>query len=337
VATVVVSGASGFAGRAAVRTLLARGHTVRAVLESDRSERARKALDASGATISDASLHDEASLVAAGRGADAWVHVPRGEHVFATRSEHNERTLIPAENTLAAAQQAGVRRYVLISTEQVSAGDYDRPYVTESLAHASRFLSPWIEAIALAEALVMAATGTHGTETIVLRPALVWGPDDDETLPRWIRAARDGSLFIVGGGRTLMPTTLVDNLADAIARTIDAQPGGSGVFHVTDDERIASRTFVQKLLVTAGARAPRSRVPYRLAYLRAWWNDRQRHDTLWTRANVVRFGRTTVFNLEALRGELGYEPTSIDAGLKRVSAWANEVGGADGIAAIDRG
>ena len=55
-----------------------------------------------------------------------------------------------------------------------------------------------------------------------------------------------------------------------------------------------------------------------------------------TREEVVRMGRSAVFNLARARQVLGYEPkVNVNEGMKELAAWAHEVGGAEAIARGD--
>jgi nucleoside-diphosphate-sugar epimerase len=320
-------------GRATCAALAARGDQVRALVPAGTGDAARAALKRAGATPVEGDVGDEGSLADAVRGMDTVVHTAQRSPFGGTLAEHERANLISTENALAASRAAGVRRFVFLSTEVVTAGDFDRPYVDETLPHADVFVSPYAETMALAEALVLATSGSDGMATVALRPGWVWGPGETVFLPEWIRRQRAGTLITIGSGTQFVPTTYITNLADALALATTAPAAAGNVYYVTDDERIGCRAFLTHVLGAVGLGGPRGRVPYRLAYARAWLGEQLGIPTSLRRADVVAYGRAAYFNLGRAREELGYAPAvSIAEGLKKLGVWAQHVGGADAIA-----
>ncbi len=334
VVNVLVTGAEGFAGRVIAEGLRARGDTVRAFVASGAPAVVRERFERAGIDVTEARRDDEKALEQAARGVSCVVHAAPDQRLRGPLARHEKQTLIPAEATLAAAQRAGVGRLVLVSNEVVTAGNAARGYTDEALPHATQHLTAFAECMALAEALVTAASGDKGLDTVVIRPALLWGPDDDEYLPMWIRAAKANTLALIGDGSALFPTTLGANLVTGVRNAAVSSIAAGSVYHLTDDERITPKQFFTKLMVALGVTPPRKRVPYPFAYASAWIADRMASaDPEMTRAEVVRFGRVTQFNLQRAREELQYEPVRIDEGMKSLAQWAARVGGADAIAA----
>ena len=62
------------------------------------------------------------------------------------------------------------------------------------------------------------ALGAASTELplVVVRPHLVWGPEDTQLVGRIVERARAGRLALVGGGVALVDTTYIDNAASAM-------------------------------------------------------------------------------------------------------------------------
>jgi nucleoside-diphosphate-sugar epimerase len=312
---------------------MAHGDSVRALLPAkDASQRA--ALEAEGLEVVEGSVVDEASVARAAAGVEVVVHTEARSPWGGTLAEHERANLIGTENALAACREAGVRRFVFVSSEAVTAGDFSRDYVDETFPHASEFLSPYAETMALAEALVQAASGTGGMDTVVLRAGWLWGPGDDVNLPVWIRRQRAGTLRTIGTGAQFVPTTYIGNLADAAVLAATVPSAAGAIYYITDDERIGARKFLTQVLGAAGVGGPRGRVPYRLAYAQAWLAEKLSRAPALTRADVVAHGRQAYFNLGRARAELGYEPgVNIAAGVARLREWVQQVGGVDAVLA----
>lgn len=305
---------------------------MRGLVRTSSAPSVRDRLASMGVSLVEGDVRDESSLVSAARGVDVVVHTvalrPRG----GTLAEHEQVNLIGTENALAASRAVGVRRFVFLSTEAVTAGNFHRNYVDERLPHADRFLSPYAETMALAEALVLATNGIAGLETVALRPGWVWGPGDNMNLPDWIQRARTGTLWLIDGGSVFVPTTYVSNLADAIVLAATVPSVAGNVYYITDDERITCREFFTRVMRAVGLPPPRRRCPYALAYAWGWLLEKTRAVPAMTRADVVALGRHALFNLTRARTELGYAPAvGVAEGMKKLAAWVAEVGGADAI------
>ena len=79
-------------------------------------------------------------------------------------------------------------------------------------ATASRRRTPTTKTIA--EQAVLAANDAT-LATVALRPRLIWGPGDNQLLPRLVERARAGRLRFVGDGDNRIDTTYIDNAAQA--------------------------------------------------------------------------------------------------------------------------
>ena len=135
-------------------------------------------------------------------------------------------------NALAAARQAGVRRFVHVGTEAaLLAGE---PLVEVDERAPLRFDSPalYSSTKARAEEAVIEAN-RNGLETVVVRPRFVWGRGDTTLLPAMTEMVRAGRFAWVGGGRQRTSTTHVDNAVEGLV--LAAQRGApGGVYFVTD-------------------------------------------------------------------------------------------------------
>lgn len=338
VVRVLITGAAGFVGRAATAAFRSRGDAVLALVPPEASTAVRARLLSLGAELVELDLGDESALESAARDCDVALHAAERPPGHGTRAEYEHDNLVVTENALAACQRAGVRRFVFLSSESVTAGNYERRYVDESFPQPDHFVDVYSETKALAEDLVVGACGQAGMVTVVLRPGWLWGPDDNEWLPGLIRKRRDGSLTLIEGGRVLLPTTYVTNLTDAVIAAAVPAPGlrgaEGGLYYVTDDERVSCRSFFAKVLASIGLEGPRKSVPFAFAHALAWLKDRTSTSPRgWARREVIRLGRTSHFNVRRARVELGWAPAvQIDEGLRRLAEWAQRVGGADAIA-----
>ncbi len=197
----VVIGGSGFIGRYAVRALVQRGWRVRVAVR-----RVHAAVDVKLAgppgwvEIVQANVRYPASVAAALDGADAVVNLvgilfERGAQTYSAAQAEGAATVAKA------AAAAGISRFV-----QVSAIGAD-----------PRSASAYARTKAAAETAVRAAIPS----AIILRPSIVFGPEDG-FFNRFAAMARSApALPAIGGGKTRFQPVFVGDVAEAIAAAVD--------------------------------------------------------------------------------------------------------------------
>jgi nucleoside-diphosphate-sugar epimerase len=279
-----------------------------------------------------ASLGDPNALAEVARGAEVVYHCA-GEHsARAPREAYAWINVAGTENVLNAARHAGVRRVIHLSCADATLVNRDRMNWKESHAMADQPLDTLCRSKLLAEELAAQASDRQ-LQVSVLRPAWVWGPGDRRTLPVLCREDQRGRVQLFGSGENLLPTVYIDNLLHALRLADTAERAPGKVFHVLDGEVHTAREFIGALCRSLQLREP-ARGIYTLSYLRAWLNERVGLAGL-ARSDVVRRGRSALFDGMAAANELGYvAQVSLEQGMQALSAWAAAVGGRDAIARL---
>lgn len=328
--TYVVTGATGFIGSALTRRLLDEGHHVRQVARAP----SPALITHERATSHVASLGDPNALAEIARGAEVVYHCA-GEHsARAPRDAYAWINVAGTENVLNAARHVGVRRVIHLSCTDATLVNRDRMNWKESHALGDQPLDALCRSKLLAEELAAQASSRE-LQVCVLRPAWVWGPGDRRTLPTLCREDQRGRVSLCGNGENLVPTVYIDNLLHALrlADTAEAAPGK--VFHALDGEVHTAREFIGALCRSLGLRAP-ARGMYALSYLRASLNELVGLPGL-ARTEVVRRGRSALFDGMAAANELGYAAqVKLEQGMKALADWSTSVGGRDAIARMER-
>ena len=227
-------------------------------------------------------------------------------------------------NALAAARQAGVRRFVHVGTEAaLLAGE---PLIEVDERAPLRFDSPalYSSTKARAEEAVIEAN-RDGLETVVVRPRFVWGRGDTTLLPAMTEMVRAGRFAWIGGGRHRTSTTHVDNAVEGLV--LGAERGApGGVYFVTDGEPVVFRDFVTRLLETQGVTPPGRSLPAPVASARRRRRGRRLAAAAAARPPAadapgrlgVRRWRRRI-DITRARTELGYAPVrTIDDGLEEL-------------------
>lgn len=229
---ILVAGGSGFIGRAVVAALRRRGHPVR-VLSRGTTCPART--DA-GVTMVRADVREPASLdpamvdvtavVAAVQFPGHPVEVPREGLTYDAFDRKG------TEHLVAAAQAAGVRRFVYVSGAGAGEG---RP-------------EEWFVAKDRAESAVRGS----GLDWTIVRPSWVYGPGDRSLnkfalLARWLPVVPLTSM----GGNRVRPVH-VDDVADVIARCVDLPETSGQTIGVGGPEFLTMRQVVRTMLAVMG-------------------------------------------------------------------------------------
>jgi nucleoside-diphosphate-sugar epimerase len=212
--TIAITGATGFAGRHAVSGLLARGHTLKALVRDPGQARFP-----AGVTVVKGDLGDAETLRQWLDGCDCAVHLAG---VLAAVHER-DYFRVNARGTVMLAEAAirsGISRFVHVS----------------SLAAREPQLSPYAASKRAGEDAVAKLAGK--LNAIIIRPPAVYGPGDRGTLPL-IKQLTAGIAVIPGNkeGRFSLvhARDLARFVADAVANELgglheigDGKPGGYG-------------------------------------------------------------------------------------------------------------
>jgi nucleoside-diphosphate-sugar epimerase len=312
-----VTGGSGFIGGALVRRLVADGWDVHALV---RSEAAAQKVLALGATPIAGDLADVPSMAVGAQYCEVAFHSAAHLGDWGSREEFERGNVQGTANALAAARQAGLRRFVHVGTEAVLLAG--RPLIEVDERAPLRFDSSALYSSTKARAEEAVIEANHsGLETVVVRPRFVWGRGDTHLLPALVDAVGSGRFAWIGGGRHRTSTTHVDNVVEGLMLASEHGAAG-GVYFVTDGEPVVFRDFITRLLATQGIDAPARSVPRPVARAVAATSE-----TAWrllplpgrpplTRLAVWATGLETTIDITRAREELGYAPvTTIDQGL----------------------
>ena len=228
---IFVTGASGFVGGAATKRFVADGHEVTAMSRSEKSDAAICALGATPVRCDLESVEPEHA-----QGADVVLHCAAFVEQWGPRDAWKRFNVDGTARLLKAAREAGVKRFIHISTESVLWRGQHLRGVDETYPLAPNSPYPYAATKAQAEILVREANAPNFT-TIILRPRFIWGPGDTTLLPTIETMAKSGQWMWVDGGRARTSTTHIVNLVHAIDLALTRGRGGEAYFVLDDGVR----------------------------------------------------------------------------------------------------
>jgi nucleoside-diphosphate-sugar epimerase len=313
---IFVTGASGFVGGAATEALELSGHVVRAMSRSPKSD---SVIADRGATPVRCDLED---VTAAHIGdAEAVVHCAAFVEQWGPRDAWRRFNVDGAARMLAAAREAGARRFIHISTESVLWRGQHLRGVDETYPRAPNSPYPYASTKARAEELVEAANAP-GFETIILRPRFIWGPGDTTLLPLIEHMAKTGQWMWVNDGKAQTSTTHIANLVHAIELALTRGRGGQAYF-ILDDGVRSMKEMISGIAAARGVALPDKSIPAGVAdFIGAtcefvWGAFGLKGNPPLTRFSAMIMSRDSVLIDAKARREMGYAPViSVEDGLR---------------------
>lgn len=248
---VVIFGASGFIGRYVVRDLARAGAVIAACARHASSAGFLRPMGDVGqiAPLS-ADLGDPRALAAVVAGADAVVNLvgilyERGKQRFDVAHHQGPGQLA------ALAQSAGVKRFVHIS----------------ALAADASSSSAYGRSKAEGEAAVRAAFPS----ATILRPSLVFGPEDN-FFNRFAAMARvSPALPLIGGGATKFQPVYVGDVAAAVAAALSRDDAVGKTYELAGPATFTMRQLFELMLHIIGRKRLLMSIPFGLASLEAFF------------------------------------------------------------------
>jgi dihydroflavonol-4-reductase len=315
VATVFLTGASGFLGGHLLRELLAAGHEVRAL--SRRIDSDAIIAEQGGVPVR-AELADPASLNVALSGCDAVFHAAADTSMWRTRAAMQTATnLQGTENLLRAAESAGVQAFV--HTSSVAAYSHlARGTLDESVPQ--RGAESWIN-YERTKFLGEQAVRRASVPWIVFNPSHILGPGDRHNWARLILMVDREKLPGIPPGSGSFAD--VREIARAQVRAWQRRRFGEG--YLVGGEHASYVDLVHRVGATLGKRTPDDATPawalMTFAHLAeaSSWLTRKEPDVTPESATLV-CGRLRVDSTKAMR-ELDYVETPLDSLLADTVAW----------------
>lgn len=326
---VLVTGGGGFLGQALCRGLRARGHEV---VSFNRGRYA--VLEAIGVAQVQGDLASRDAVAAAAMGCDAIFHNAAKAGSWGAAAGFHAANVLGTQNVLAACAAHGIRRLVYTSTPSVThrATFPVAGLDAQSVPYGERLKSPYAATKQIAEQQVLAAN-SNALATVALRPRLIWGPGDNQLLPRLVERACNGRLRLVGDGGNLIDTTYVDNAADAHLAAFDHLAPGAAcagrAYFISNGEPRSMRETINALLAAAGAPPVTRSLPFGAAYALGavceglWTVLPLRGEPPMTRFLAEQLVTTHWYDMGPARRDFGYVPrVTFDEGIIRLrAAW----------------
>lgn len=254
---ILVTGASGVLGSGVAQALRDAGADV-TVLQ-------RSASGLEGVREIQGTVTDPATAHRAVQGIDTVVHIAAKVSVSGPLKDYEHVNVEGTRTMLTAAQEAGVSRWIHISSPSVAHSGSSIIGADADPADPDTARGNYAATKAAGELLALAADSTE-FRVLVLRPHLMWGPGDTQLTERIIDRARRNRLPLLDGGTALVDTLFLANAVEAIVTAVHAADTTHGeALVLTNGQPRPIGEMIRRIAVAGGAKEPVLDLPSGLA------------------------------------------------------------------------
>lgn len=318
---ILVTGGTGFTGKALVKRLLDDGHEVVA-LDNKEGIKTQELRDW-GAEVVIGSVTDRDVVKRCVEGVEVVHHVAAAFREMDVPEQYYWDVNVGGTRTvLEEARDAGVKKVIYCSTCGVH-GNVENPPTDEAhnIAPADYYQKTKYEGEPVAQEF-----NEQGLPTVILRPSAIYGPGDPERFHMIFKRVAKGKFPMFGNGKTLYHPVYIDNLVDAFILAQEPGKGDGKVYLIADAEYIEIEDLVQRVgqameidvkiphypvmpVVVAGHICEKVCKPFKIV------------PPIFPR-RVDWYRQNRAFDIGAARRDLGYDPqVGLDEGLRNTYDW----------------
>ena len=319
---ILVTGGTGFTGKALVRRLLDDGHQVVALdyKEGLKTEELRQW----GAEVVIGTVTDRECVKRCMQGVEIVQHLAAAFRELNVPESHYDHVNVDGTRIcLEEAHAAGVKKFIYCSTCGIHGNVKDPPTDEDhNIAPADYYQSTKYKA----EPVCLDFMKQTGMPVTILRPSAIYGPGDPERFQMIFRRVARGHFPMFGSGKTLYHPVYIDNLVDAFVLAMDLNKGNGEAYLIADEEYVSIKDLVQRIgraldvdvkikhypiwpVIIAGHVCEKVCTPLRIT------------PPIFPR-RVDWYRQNRAFNINKAKRDLGYNPkVGLDEGLRRTGKW----------------
>jgi len=321
----LVTGATGFIGRALIARLLEEGVRVRAlVLPGEETQ----GIVPAGVEIVRGDITDAAAVLAAMRGAGTVFHLAAVVGDWGAEELFQRITVGGTRNVMNAAADAGTR--VLLASSVVVYGEFVQSRVCDEELGYGKAVGAYSRAKQRQEQLALEIARARKVKLTVIRPTNVYGPGSKPWVHDVVDQLRSGTPSLIGGGELNAGLAHVDNVVDIFVRAAGSDVAVGRIYNVSDGSDVTWKQYFSDLAKLLGAKKPAS-LPRPVATVTAyaceaaWRLFGLKGRPPLTREALNLVGSDHRVPIERARRELGYVPrVDYAEGMRTVAAYLKQ-------------
>ena len=318
---VLITGGTGFTGKALVKRLIDKGHQVVAMdyKEGIKTQEIRDW----GAEVVIGSVTDRDVVDKTVKGVDVVHHLAAAFRELDVPDTYYEDVNIQGTvNVLEAAKREKVKRFIYCSTCGVHGNVENPPAVETAPIKPADYYQRTKYA---AEPLVL-AEHSPDFSTLVVRPAAIYGPGDPERFGMIFRRVNKGVFPIFGDGKALYHPLYIDNFVDVLENVLQPGVGDGGVYLIADEEYVEIEELVKRVARAMGKEVRLPHYPFLPLSVAGHILERVCKPFKMTPPIFPRrvdwYRQNRAFDIGKAKRELNYKPAvGLDEGLRRTAQW----------------
>jgi len=323
---ILVTGGTGFTGKALVKRLLDLQHTVIS-LDYQEGLKTQEIRDW-GAEVIIGSVTNREVVKKCMAGVEFVYHLAAAfRELDVPNTYYDEVNVEGTRIVLEEALSVGVKKFVYCSTCGVH-GNVDHPPAAETapIQPADYYQRTKYEA----EPLTL-EYGAKGMETVIFRPAAIYGPGDPERFFMIFKRVNKGFFPMFGSGKTYYHPLYIDNLIDAFILVLEPGKGAGETYLIADEEYVGIEDLVRRVGKALGVQVNIPHFPVMPLVIAGHICEkicRPFHITppIFPR-RVDWYRQNRAFDIAKAKKDLGYQPKiGLDEGLKRTGEWYRREG-----------
>jgi nucleoside-diphosphate-sugar epimerase len=310
---ILVTGATGFVGRALCSYLVEKSFNVRGTLLASENP---SALAHGVELVIVESLGADTSWSSALVGIDTIIHLAARVHIMDDPSADplTEFRKVNVEGTARLAREAakaGVKRFIFISSIKVNGEENSVPYTPASPPKPADpyGISKWE-----AEQALRTIEAETGLEVVVVRPTLVYGPGVKANFLKMMQTVQRGIPLPFASIQNKRSLIYVGNLVDALALCATHPAAAGKIYLVSDGEDVSTPELVRRVASALGVRA--RLLPFPMSWMKL-------AGKLTGKSGAVnRLTGSLTVDSSKMQQELGWKPPfTMEEGLRETAEW----------------
>jgi len=300
--TFLVTGASGFIGRAVVDFILSTGAKVIAAdmrpINIDNERLAFWDVDLTG---------DYKKLP---EGITDVIHAAGRVSDWGKYEDFHVINVTATQKLLDLARNEGVKNFLFISSIDIH-GFFGHNGTTEDgIYYSSKCYYPMTKALAEKE---VRAFNSAQMKTVCIRPCTVYGPGDTTVQGPMMDAILKRQMGYIDKGKYLISRVYITDLVQGLCRALEYGKGGEA-YNITSGEQINWTEWVEAIAQELGAKPPKTSAPYPIAFALAasleWLYKlfNTKNPPILTKMRIQHAGHDFFFVPEKAKTELGFAP-----------------------------
>ena len=237
-------------------------------------------------------------------------------------------------NLLQAAEEAGIRRAVVISSNSPIGNNPSRDHLFDENSQYNPYMSYGRSKMQM-EKLVHEYQARGKLETVIIRPPWFYGPEQPERQTTFFSMIKNGSAPIVGNGENLRSMAYIDNLCQGILLSENSPVANGQTYWIADERPYSMNEIidtVERLMEDEfgfEVAHKRLRLPFITSEISGLIDALiQKTGFYQQKIHVLsEMNKTIACSIEKARRELGYQPTiALEEGMRRSLIWCQEQG-----------